>query len=97
MEEININMTEEEAKEIIKNLFLMSTDWKIRKSYKGKLDFIGAIEGNEALKLILNLIQKQDTEINKLNKEKEYYKKLYNESYNFLDPKFTGNHIPRID
>ena len=42
-------------------------------------------------------IQKQDTEINKLKKEKEYYKKLYNESYNFLDPKFTGDHIPRID
>lgn len=48
-------------------------------------------------KTLLNLIQKQDTEINKLNKEKEYYKKLYNESYNFLDPKFTGDHIPRID
>lgn len=49
------------------------------------------------LKTLVNLIQKQDTEINKLKKEKEYYKKLYNESYNFLDPKFTGNHIPRID
>lgn len=47
--------------------------------------------------IVINLIQKQDTEINKLKKEKEYYKKLYNESYNFLDPKFTGNHIPRID
>jgi len=48
-------------------------------------------------RVLLNLIQKQDTEINKLKKEKEYYKKLYNESYNFLDPKFTGDHIPRID
>lgn len=47
--------------------------------------------------IVINLIQKQEIEINKLKKEKEYYKKLYNESYNFLDPKFTGNHIPRID
>lgn len=54
-------------------------------------------EGLKSIEIVLNIIQKQDTEINKLKKEKEYYKKLYNESYNFLDPKFTGDHIPRID
>lgn len=54
-------------------------------------------EDKESIGIILKLIDKQDTEINKLKKEKEYYKKLYNESYNFLDPKFTGDHIPRID
>lgn len=47
--------------------------------------------------MLIEIIQKQDTKINKLNKEKEYYKKLYNESFNFLEPKFTGDHIPRID
>lgn len=82
-------MTEEEKKaiEILKGI---SED-----------DLLNYWEGPEepynAIQVVLNLIQKQDTEINKLNKEKEYYKKLYNESYNFLDPKFTGNHIPSID
>lgn len=57
--------------------------------------FIDVAQGD--LRIFLDLVEKQDTEINKLNKEKEYYKKLYNESYNFLDPKFTGDHIPRID
>lgn len=45
------------------------------------------------LYLIENLIeQNKELEI-----EKEYYKKVYNESFNFVDTKFTGNHIPRID
>ena len=85
-------MTEEEAKEIIKNLCLMSTDWKIRKSYKGKLDFIGAIDGNEALDIIINLIQKQDTEINKLKQKNEQLKSELGYTRNY-----TGDHIPRID
>lgn len=59
-------MTDIEKIEIVKNLFLMPTDWKIGKGYKGKLDFIGALEANEALDGVINLIQKQDTEINKL-------------------------------
>lgn len=59
-------MTEEEKIEIVKNLFLMPTDWKIGKGYKGKLDFIGVLEANEALDGVINIIQKQDTEINKL-------------------------------
>lgn len=74
-------MTEEEKKEYEELKSLLYTG---QISQYGKRKLIGIIEN-------------QDTEINKLKKEKEYYKKLYNESYNFLDPKFTGNHIPRID
>ena len=65
-------------------------------TYKDLQDLENAEKERERT-LLRKAIQKQDTEINKLKKEKEYYKKLYNESYNFLDPKFTGNHIPRID
>ena len=36
-------------------------------------------EVNEAIDIILNLIQKQDTEINKLNKEKEEWRIAYQE------------------
>ena len=86
-------MSEEEKKAI--------HDLKILRQGIEFLNCIPNVEKDEAdikaIDIILNLIQKQDTEINKLNKEKEYYKKLYNESYNFLDPKFTGDHIPRID
>ena len=32
-----------------------------------------------------------------LLRELNYYKKLYNESFNLIDEEFTGEHIPRID
>ena len=50
-----------------------------------------------AIENLIARYKELEEKINKLKKEKEYYKKLYNESYNFLDPKFTGDHIPRID
>lgn len=79
--------TEQKAMEMLRK--------DLERAYNKKTLFVETTYN--ALDISLNLIQKQDTEINKLKKEKEYYKKLYNESYNFLDPKFTGNHIPRID
>lgn len=86
-------MTEEEKKAIEYIKSELQDEKEARNDYQS----LTGLYGNLEIEIILNLIQKQDTEINKLKKEKEYYKKLYNESYNFLDPKFTGDHIPRID
>ena len=69
-------MTEKEALEIFKNLILLPSNWLITDKYKGTLDFIGSLEGNEAIQTILNLIEKLlkeneqlRTEVNSLKKE----------------------------
>ena len=79
-------MTEEEKKaiEILKGI---SPD-----------DLLNYWEGPEepynAIQVVLNLIQKQDTEINKLKQENEQLKSElgYTRKLNY-----KGNHIPRID
>ena len=88
-----INMTEEEKKAIEYIKSELQDEKETRNDYQS----LTGLYGNLEIEIILNLIQKQDTEINKLKKEKEYYKKLYSKSYNFLDLKYTGDHIPRID
>ena len=60
-------------------------------------DLLEILEFFERYEKVGTLNKKYSEVIRNLYKEKEYYKKLYNESYNFLDPKFTGDHIPRID
>ena len=55
-------MTEKEALEIFKNLILLPSNWLITDKYKGTLDFIGSLEGNEAIQTILNLIEKLQKE-----------------------------------
>ena len=60
-------------------------------------DLLEILEFFERYEKAGTLNKKYSEIIRNLYKEKEYYKKLYNESYNFLDPKFTGDHIPRID
>lgn len=74
-------MNEEEALEIFKNLILLPYDWKITDKYKGTINFIGSLEGNEAIQTILNLIEKLSkeneqlrTEVNSLKKENEELK-----------------------
>lgn len=62
-------MNEEEALEIFKNLILLPCDWKITDKYKGTINFIGAVEGNEAIEIISNLIEKLQKENEEL---KEY-------------------------
>lgn len=105
-------MTEEEAKDILfkikkdnesKAMIIHNNSSNIQISWSNEdLKDMARIQQRcannvRAIDIILNELDSKDTEINKLKKEKEYYKKLYNESYNFLDPKFTGDHIPRID
>ena len=82
-------MSEEEILKIMKNLVLMPCDWKITDKYDGKIDFIGSLEGNEAVQGLLDLynntkkselilankFQKVNIE---LNKEKEKNKELEN-------------------
>lgn len=60
-------------------------------------DLLEILEFFERYEKAGTLNKKYSEVIRNLYKEKEYYKKLYNESFNFLDPKFTGDHIPRID
>ena len=71
-------MNEEEALEIFKNLILLPYDWKITDNYKGTINFIGAIEGNEAIEIISNLIEK-------LQKENEELKRLHIQDNKHLD------------
>lgn len=71
-------MNEEEALEIFKNLILLPYDWKITDKYKGTINFIGAIEGNEAIEIISNLIEK-------LQKENEELKRLHIQDNKHLD------------
>ena len=54
------------------------------------------ITGKEAkaMKIISNLIQKQDTEINKLRQENEQLKSELGYTRKII---YTGDHIPRID
>ena len=52
-------MSEEEILEIMKNLLLMPTDWIIKSSYKGNLEHIGALQGNEAIDGLLDLYNKE--------------------------------------
>lgn len=60
-------MNEEEALEIFKNLILLPYYWKITDKYKGTINFIGAMEGNEAIQIISNLIKKLQKENEELN------------------------------
>lgn len=76
-------MTEKEALEIFKNLILLPSNWLITDKYKGTLDFIGSLEGNEAIQTILNLIEKLlkenellRTEVNSLKEDNERYQEL---------------------
>lgn len=63
-------MNEEEALEIFKNLILLPYDWKITNKYKGTINFIGSTEGNEAIQIISNLVEK-------LKKENEELRENY--------------------
>ena len=82
-------MNEEEALEIFKNLILLPHDWKITDKYKGTINFIGAIEGNEVIQIISNLVEKLQkeneqlrTEINSLERIKfKYLVEQYNKKY----------------
>ena len=77
-------MTEEEKQKIIEEL-------KLQKAYAHKIN-------NLQIKMItgcaLNLIQKQDTEINKLKQENEQLKSELGYTRKLI---YTGDHIPGID
>ena len=81
-------MTEEEKKAI--------HDLKILRQGIEFLNCIPNVEKDEAdikaIDIILNLIQKQDTEINKLRQKNEQLKSELGYTRNY-----TGDHIPRID
>lgn len=64
-------MNEEEALKIFKNLILLPYDWKITDKYKGTINFIGAIEGNEAIQIISNLVNKLQKENEELKEERQ--------------------------
>ena len=87
-------MNEEEALEIFKNLILLPYDWKITDKYKGTINFIGAIEGNEAIEIISNLLEKLQKENEKLKQENKnikeanhYWSSRYCNIYNNSIPK----------
>lgn len=82
-------MNEEEALEIFKNLILLPYDWKITNKYKGTINFIGSTEGNEAIQIISNLVEK-------LQKENEELKNDYENLSNSVVVKnhYIKNSIP---
>lgn len=49
-------------------------------------------EGLKSIEIVLNLIQKQDTEINKLKQKNDQLKSELGYTINYI-----GDHIPRID
>lgn len=90
-------MNEEEALEIFKNLILLPYDWKITDKYKGTINFIGAVEGNEAIEIISNLIeklQKENEELKeKLKEENELNKIIKDTKLNELFCKRNGKKV----
>ena len=84
-------MTEEEAIDILKNSI---ADYVVADYCEKCADNKICEDRNEdwyyiqAIDIVLNLIQKQGTEINKLKQENEQLKSELG---------YTGNHIPRID
>ena len=76
-------MNEEEALEIFKNLILLPYDWKITDKYKGTINFIGAIEGNEAIEIISNLIEKLQKENEELKNNKTLVEKILDKGKGF--------------
>ena len=86
-------MSEEEILEIMKNLLLMPTDWIIKSNYKGNLEHIGALQGNEAIEGLLDLYNKdkerntelriqisaRETVVDELEKENKELKKQLND------------------
>lgn len=61
-------MNIEEAFEIVSNLILFPMDWKVKENYKGKLQYIGSLEGNEAIDTIIKEYKKKDKIIDKMSK-----------------------------
>ena len=90
-------MNEEEALEIFKNLILLPYDWKITDKYKGTINFIGAIEGNEAIEIISNLIEKLQKENEELKfKERSRIIGKYGDTeiHDVINKTLSNDYIP---
>lgn len=59
-------MNIEESIEILKNMILMPDGWIIGKDYKGNCEFIGCLEGQEAIETLLTAYEKEKGENVKL-------------------------------
>lgn len=78
-------MSIEECIEILKNLILMPENWIIEKSYKGKYDFIGTIEGNLAIKTLLKAYEDGKADLYEANKAISNLLDLLKEKENIID------------
>ena len=79
-------MNIEESIEILKNMILMPDGWIIGKDYKGNLEFIGCLEGQEAIETLLTAYEK----------EKEKNKELTDEylvQRDLINPDFLKDYI----
>lgn len=84
-------MNEEEALEIFKNLILLPYDWKITDKYKGTMNFIGCMEGNDAIQIISNLVEKSQKE----NEELKEINEQLSENKLLQDIEIKKNFIPK--
>lgn len=87
-------MNEEEALEIFKNLILLPYDWKITDKYKGTINFIGAIEGNEAIEIISNLIEKLQKENEELREKWDKDTHILQNELDLTNADKINNYIP---
>ena len=86
-------MNEEEIIEICKNMLLMPDCWEMQKEYNGKLDFIGSIEGNEAIQGLLDLYNKEKEKNKKLGEELEESRISFREQVKIVNNYFAMNKV----